>query len=115
MTTPENDNPAASSLVGGGKGDLLARLVVTVPKKLTKPEKEALEAYRRVAREQPRHDLDRLTHRRVQNVAASNGAVVIQRDDRQLHLHIGAATCVPSCRPRTPLCKESCLSCGRCR
>ena len=35
----------APKLNGGGKGDLLARLVVTVPKKLTKAEQEALEAY----------------------------------------------------------------------
>ena len=35
----------APKLNGGGKGDLLARLVVTVPKKLSKAEKEALEAY----------------------------------------------------------------------
>jgi molecular chaperone DnaJ len=44
----------APKLNGGGKGDLLARLVVTVPKKLTKAEKEALEAYGNVLREQPR-------------------------------------------------------------
>ena len=49
----------APKLNGGGKGDLLARLVVTVPKKLTKAEKEALEAYQRVAREQPREALTR--------------------------------------------------------
>jgi GntR family transcriptional repressor for pyruvate dehydrogenase complex len=28
VTTPENDNPAASSLVGGGKGDLLSRVSI---------------------------------------------------------------------------------------
>ena len=28
MTTPENDTPAASSLVGGGKGDLLSRVSI---------------------------------------------------------------------------------------
>ena len=49
----------APKLNGGGKGDLLARLVVTVPKKLTKVEKEALEAYQKVAREQPRERLAR--------------------------------------------------------
>ena len=49
----------APKLNGGGKGDLLARLVVTVPTKLTKAEKEALEAYRKVAREQPREKLAR--------------------------------------------------------
>jgi molecular chaperone DnaJ len=49
----------APKLNGGGKGDLLARLRVTVPQKLTKPEREALEAYQRVAREQPRENLTR--------------------------------------------------------
>ena len=49
----------APKLNGGGKGDLLARLRVTVPKKLSKAEKEALEAYGDVLREQPRQDLTR--------------------------------------------------------
>ena len=49
----------APKLNGGGKGDLLARLVITVPKKLTKAEKEALEAYGTVSREQPRDHLTR--------------------------------------------------------
>jgi molecular chaperone DnaJ len=49
----------APKLNGGGKGDLLARLRVTVPKKLTKAEKEALEAYGNVLREQPREHLTR--------------------------------------------------------
>jgi len=49
----------APKLNGGGKGDLLARLRVTVPKKLTKAEKEALEAYGTVSREQPREHLAR--------------------------------------------------------
>ena len=44
----------APKLKGGGKGDLLARLRVTVPSKLTKAEREALEAYQRSSREQPR-------------------------------------------------------------
>jgi molecular chaperone DnaJ len=44
----------APRLKGEGKGDLLARLRVTVPKKLTKAEKEALENYAKVSREQPR-------------------------------------------------------------
>ncbi len=44
----------APKLNGGGKGDLLARVKVTVPQKLTKAEKEALEGYRKVLREQPR-------------------------------------------------------------
>ena len=49
----------APKLNGGGKGDLLARLRVTVPKKLSKAEKEALEAYGNVSREQPRDHLTR--------------------------------------------------------
>jgi molecular chaperone DnaJ len=47
----------APKLNGGGKGDLLARLRVTVPKKLSKAEKEALEAYGNVSREHPRERL----------------------------------------------------------
>ena len=49
----------APKLNGGGKGDLLARLRVTVPGKLNKAEREALEAYQRVAREQPRETFSR--------------------------------------------------------
>jgi molecular chaperone DnaJ len=41
-------------LKGSGRGDLLARINVTVPKKLTKAEREALEGYQRVSREEPR-------------------------------------------------------------
>lgn len=44
----------APKLKGGGKGDLLARVRVTVPAKLTKAEKEALEGYEKVLRERPR-------------------------------------------------------------
>jgi molecular chaperone DnaJ len=44
----------APKLSGGGKGDLLARVVVTVPQDLTKPEKDALVAFGKVSREQPR-------------------------------------------------------------
>jgi molecular chaperone DnaJ len=44
----------APRLSGGGRGDLLARVRVTVPKKLTKAEREALEAYSKVSRERPR-------------------------------------------------------------
>jgi molecular chaperone DnaJ len=44
----------APKLAGGGKGDLLARVKVTVPHKLNKAEKEALEGYDRVLRERPR-------------------------------------------------------------
>ncbi len=49
----------APKLKGGGKGDLLARLKVTVPSKLTKSEREALEAYQRSSREEPREHLTR--------------------------------------------------------
>jgi len=48
----------APKLNGGGKGDLLARLRVTVPGKLSKAEREALEAYQRSSREQPRSHLN---------------------------------------------------------
>jgi molecular chaperone DnaJ len=41
-------------LKGTGRGDLLARVSVTVPKKLTKAEREALEGYQKVSREEPR-------------------------------------------------------------
>ena len=41
-------------LKGSGRGDLLARVSVTVPKKLSKAEKEALEGYQKVSRENPR-------------------------------------------------------------
>ena len=44
----------APRLKGTGRGDLLARVKVTVPKKLTKAEKDALEEYRKVSRETPR-------------------------------------------------------------
>jgi molecular chaperone DnaJ len=44
----------APKLKGGGKGDLLARIKVTVPQKLTKAEKEALTGYDDVLRERPR-------------------------------------------------------------
>ena len=44
----------APKLNGGGKGDLLARIKVTVPQKLSKTEKEALEGYHKVLRERPR-------------------------------------------------------------
>jgi len=44
----------APHLKGNGRGDLLARVKVTVPKKLSKVEKEALEGYQKVSREQPR-------------------------------------------------------------
>ncbi|HEX4747885.1 MAG TPA: molecular chaperone DnaJ [Gaiellaceae bacterium] len=44
----------APRLKGNGRGDLLARVNVTVPKKLTKAEREALESYQKVSREMPR-------------------------------------------------------------
>jgi len=44
----------APKLKGGGRGDLLARVQVTVPKKLSKAEKEALEGYQEVLKEHPR-------------------------------------------------------------
>ena len=44
----------APKLNGGGKGDLLARVRVTVPKKLSKAEKQALEELRKVSKENPR-------------------------------------------------------------
>ena len=44
----------APQLRGNGRGDLLARVKVTVPTKLTKAEKEALEGYQKVSRERPR-------------------------------------------------------------
>ena len=44
----------APHLKGNGRGDLLARVKVTVPKKLTKAEREALEGYQKVSRENPR-------------------------------------------------------------
>jgi molecular chaperone DnaJ len=47
----------APKLKGGGKGDLIARLRVTVPKKLTKKEREALEELQKVSRENPREAL----------------------------------------------------------
>ena len=44
----------APRLNASGRGDVLARVKLTVPKKLTKREREALEAYQRVARDEPR-------------------------------------------------------------
>jgi molecular chaperone DnaJ len=44
----------APHIKGNGKGDLLARINVSVPKKLSKAEREALEEYGKVSRERPR-------------------------------------------------------------
>jgi molecular chaperone DnaJ len=44
----------APHLKGSGRGDLLARVKVTVPTKLTKAEREALESYQKISRESPR-------------------------------------------------------------
>jgi molecular chaperone DnaJ len=44
----------APKLNGGGQGDLLARLRLTVPTKLTKAEREAIENLQKVSRENPR-------------------------------------------------------------
>ncbi|HXY85405.1 MAG TPA: molecular chaperone DnaJ [Gaiellaceae bacterium] len=44
----------APKLKGSGRGDLLARLRVTVPKKLSKQEREALETLKKVSHENPR-------------------------------------------------------------
>jgi molecular chaperone DnaJ len=47
----------APKLNGGGKGDLLARVRVVVPKKLSKAEREALENLQKVSKENPRERL----------------------------------------------------------
>jgi molecular chaperone DnaJ len=47
----------APKLSGTGKGDLIARLRVTVPKKLTKKEREALEELQKAQRDDPREAL----------------------------------------------------------
>jgi molecular chaperone DnaJ len=44
----------APHIRGNGRGDLLARVKVTVPQKLTKAERDALESYGKVSRESPR-------------------------------------------------------------
>jgi molecular chaperone DnaJ len=46
----------APKLNGSGKGDVLARVRVTVPTKLTKAEREAIEKLQKVSREDPRED-----------------------------------------------------------
>jgi molecular chaperone DnaJ len=47
----------APKLKGSGRGDLLARVKLTVPKKLTKSEREAIEELQKVSRERPREQL----------------------------------------------------------
>src|SRR6266498_2249865 len=47
----------APKLKGSGRGDLLARVKLSVPKKLTKREREAIEALQKVARQNPREGL----------------------------------------------------------
>lgn len=47
----------APKLTGGGKGDLLARLRVTVPKKLSKKQREALEQLQKASPGDPREEL----------------------------------------------------------
>ena len=44
----------ASKLKGSGRGDLIARVGVTVPTKLSKAEREAIENLKKVSRENPR-------------------------------------------------------------
>jgi molecular chaperone DnaJ len=47
----------APKLKGGGKGDVLARVKLSVPKRLTKQEREAIEQLQKVSRENPREEL----------------------------------------------------------
>jgi molecular chaperone DnaJ len=47
----------APKLSGGGKGDLIARLGVAVPKKLSKKEREALEELQKLSHDDPRETL----------------------------------------------------------
>ena len=55
----------------GGHGDLLARIDVEVPQKLTKEEKEALEAFAKVHDENPRAHLDEALQQRSGTARAS--------------------------------------------
>jgi molecular chaperone DnaJ len=47
----------APKLKGGGKGDLLARVKIAVPKKLSKGEREALESLQKATKQSPRQNL----------------------------------------------------------
>ena len=51
----------APKLKGEGRGDLLARVQVTVPTKLTKAEREAIENLQKVSRENPREHAGHVT------------------------------------------------------
>jgi len=48
----------APRLKGSGRGDLLARVRVVVPTKLSKAEREAVENLQKVSRENPRERLE---------------------------------------------------------
>jgi molecular chaperone DnaJ len=48
----------APKLKGAGRGDLLARVRVVVPTKLSKAEREAVENLQKVSRENPRERLE---------------------------------------------------------
>ena len=48
----------APKLKGSGRGDLLARVRVVVPTKLSKAEREAVENLQKVSRENPRERLE---------------------------------------------------------
>ena len=49
--------PRCARLKGSGKGDVIARVRVTVPTKLTKAEREAVEQLQKVSRENPREEV----------------------------------------------------------
>lgn len=48
----------------GGHGDLLVRVAVQIPRKLTRKEKEALEAFAAQHKDSPREDLERFMNRK---------------------------------------------------
>ena len=53
-----NGTRATRSRAAGGHGDLLAKIEVEIPQKLTKAEKDALEAFAREHDANPRAHLD---------------------------------------------------------
>ena len=53
---PARQGPRRAAPPRKGRGDLLARVKASVPTKLSKDEKEALEAYGKVSREDPRRE-----------------------------------------------------------